>query len=73
MSGEKKPERIHDVDIDRDALKNITSLEQLKKTEIFSHLDANQQESGYAKLFAELKPAAPAAGVSSAPAAVKPV
>ena len=67
---DKKPGRIHEVDISRAALKGIASLEDLKKTEIFSHLPADKQESGYAQLWAELKPAPAAAANGAASAKV---
>lgn len=59
--------RIHDVDINRTALKKAGSLEEFKKLnpDIFSHLA--DQDGAYAELFAEVtppvvvKPAAPAA------------
>jgi hypothetical protein len=59
MSNEKKEEklyRVHDVHIDRSTLKDIKSLDELKKTEIFVHLDPAAQDKAYAKLWADLKP-----------------
>lgn len=71
MSDENKPERIHEVDISREALKNVKSIDDLKKTEIFSHLPADLQTSGYAQLWDEIKPAAvSSAAVSSGPTKV---
>lgn len=58
MGNEKKEVyRVHGFNIDRSALKHIASLDELKKTEIFSHLSADEQNAAYSTLFTDLKPA----------------
>lgn len=71
MSKEKKEQhyRVADVQIDRAALKDIKSIDELKKTEIFSHLDTGAQDKAYGKLWADLKPAAAAPAPKAAEAA----
>lgn len=58
--------RIHDVDVNRAALKKAGSLEEFKKLnpEIFSHLA--DQDGAYAELYAEFTPAMAVKLVASA-------
>lgn len=56
----KKPELVHGMDVNREALKG-KSLDELKKTGIYDHLDNKDQ--AYADLHKEVNGApAPAAG-----------
>ena len=73
MGNEKKGKhyRVADVQIDRDSLKDVKTLDELKKKDIFSHLDADGQEKANAKLWADLKPAETAKAPAAAPAAAK--
>lgn len=70
MSTEKTPHyRIHGVNINKAALSKVKTMEDLKKTEIFSGLPEADQVSGYSQLFADLKPAAAGPAPKAAEAA----
>lgn len=60
MEEKKKPApRIHDVDVNRDALKKAGSIDEFKKLNpnIFDHL-GDKETVAYAELWAELNPPA---------------
>lgn len=82
MSTEKKDEKVYrvaGVHVELANLKDVKTLDELKKKEIFSHLDESSQEKANAEVFAALKVAespkavAPAPVAQTAPAAVAKV
>lgn len=82
MSTEKKDEgvyRVAGVHVELANLKDVKTLDDLKKKEIFSHLDEASQEKANAQVFADLKTAespkavASASVAQAAPAAVAKV
>lgn len=76
MSTEKKDEKVYrvaGVHVELGNLKDVKSIDDLKKKEIFSHLDDAGQDQANAKVWADLKsaesPKASAPVAQAAPAA----
>lgn len=72
MSTEKKDEKVYrvaGVHVELGNLKDVKSIDDLKKKDIFSHLDEAGQDQANAKVWADLKSAESPKAVVAAPVA----